>query len=60
MNMFITYSDNSQVWIDLPRIPFESEAKGDSLIGVHQTKIVKNWKDAYNFNSFVVLGIKWL
>ena len=25
-----------------PEFPFESEAKGDSLIGVHQTKTVKN------------------
>ena len=25
-----------------PEFPFESEAKGDSLIGVHQTKKVKN------------------
>ena len=24
--------------------PFESQAKGDNLIGVHQTKTVKNWK----------------
>ena len=43
-----------------PEFPFESEAKGDNLIGVQQTKTVKNWKDAYNFNSWVVLGIKWL
>ena len=43
-----------------PEFPFESEAKGDSLIGVHQTKTVQNWKDAYNFTSSVALGIKWL
>ena len=43
-----------------PEFPFESEAKGDNLIGVRQTKTVKNWKDAYNFNSYVVLDIKWL
>ena len=36
-----------------PEFPFESEAEGDSLIGMYQTK------DAYNFNSCVVLGIKW-
>ena len=41
-----------------PEFPFESEAKGDNLIGVNQTKTVKNWKGAYSFNSCVVLGIK--
>ena len=25
-----------------PEFPFENEAKGDSLIGVHQTKTIKN------------------
>ena len=43
-----------------PEFPFESEAEGESLIGMHQTKTVKNWKDAYKFTSSVVLGIKWL
>ena len=43
-----------------PEFHFKSEAKGDNLSGVQQTKTVKNSKGAYNFNSCVVLGIKWL
>ena len=39
--------------IAYPEFPFESEAKGDNLIGVHQTRTVKNWKGAYNFNSWL-------
>ena len=46
--------------IDLPEFPVEGEAKGDNLLGVHQTKTVKNWKGVYNFNSCVVLSIKWI
>ena len=49
--------------MNYPEFAFESEAKGDSLIGVHQAKTFKNWKDAYSLNLCVVLGIKvtpWL
>ena len=57
---FMRLETDNSLSIDLSRIPFESEAKGDTLIGVHQTKTVKKWKDTYSFNSCVVLGIKWL
>ena len=36
--------------------PFESEAKGDNLMGVHQTKVVKVWIDVYNLDQFGVLS----
>ena len=43
-----------------PQFPFESEAKGDNLIGVHQGKVVKLSIDLYNFNPCIVLGINQL
>ena len=43
-----------------PEFASENEAKGDSLIGVHQKKTLKNCKDNYNFASCVFLSINWL
>ena len=40
-----------------PEFPIENEAKGDSLIGMHQTKEVKVWIDLHNLNPCIVLGI---
>ena len=44
-------TDKTRTKLTYPEFPFESEAKGDNPIRVHQTKTVENWKGAYNFKA---------